>query len=528
MVKIRRALISVSDKTGLEALGQGLARQGIEILSTGGTAKALKAAGLAVRDVSEVTGFPEMMDGRVKTLHPKIHAGLLARRDNPDHMSQIQAQGIEPIDMVIVNLYPFAKTVAQAGVKLETAIENIDIGGPSMIRSAAKNFMSVAVVVNPGRYSRILSELDANQGQIAEKTLRELAIEAFDHTAEYDAGIHRYLQTSLIEGESPVFPEIIRFTFIKQQALRYGENPHQQAAFYRQEPVGNQEPVPSVASASQVHGKELSFNNIMDIHAALEIVRDFEEPAVCVIKHTNPCGMAVGVDINQAFRKAYAADPLSAFGGIVGLNRTCTAEIARSIKDIFLECVIAPGFESEALAILKEKKNIRLLETGSMKCQEKQANSWMGMDFKRVVNGLLLQERDQGMITSQDLKIVTKRRPEEAEIRDLLFAWKVCKHVKSNAILLAKDGVTLGIGPGQTNRVGAVEIALRNAGEKACHAVLASDAFFPFRDGLDAAAQQKVAAVIQPGGSVKDAEVIAAANKHNMAMVFTNVRHFKH
>jgi len=525
VVKIKRVLISVSDKTGIVDLGKGLAKHGVEMLSTGGTSKALKEAGLAVKDVSEVTGFPEMMNGRVKTLHPKIHGGLLALRENEDHMRQLREQAIEPIDMVVVNLYPFAKTVAKPGVALAEAIENIDIGGPSMIRSASKNYRSVAVVVNPARYAALLEEMDANDGQVGDKILSALCIEAFDHTAEYDAGIHRYLQDQLTEGETPAFPETIRYTFHKQQALRYGENPHQAAAFYRQ--ANNESDEASVTNAKQLHGKELSFNNIVDIHAALEIVKDFTEPAACVIKHTNPCGMAIGEDITEAYIKAFEADSLSAFGGIVGLNRPCTKGIAEKMKDIFLECVIAPRFESEALEILQAKKNIRLMQTGPI-TKPKTDQSWQTMDLKRVLGGLLLQDRDLGGVTADDFKVVTQRLPNEAELRDLLFAWRVCKHVKSNAILLAKDGVTLGAGPGQTNRVGAAEIATRQAGEKAKSGVLASDAFFPFRDGIDAAARAGIKAVIQPGGSVNDKEVIEAANEHGMAMVFTGMRHFKH
>jgi phosphoribosylaminoimidazolecarboxamide formyltransferase / IMP cyclohydrolase len=527
MVKIRRALISVSDKTGIADLGKGLAKYGVEMLSTGGTSKALKEAGLEVKDVSEVTGFPEMMDGRVKTLHPKIHGGLLALRENPDHMKQLGEQNIETIDMVVVNLYPFAKTVARPDVKLEEAIENIDIGGPSMIRSASKNFLSVAVVVNPSRYAELLEEMEKNDGQINDPTLKALAVEAFDHTAEYDMGIHRYLQDNLLK-EAPEFPETIRYTFHKQQALRYGENPHQQAAFYRQAPAANETMEASVTTAKQLHGKELSFNNIVDIHAALKPVKDFDEPAACVIKHTNPCGMAIGKDITEAYSKAFAADPVSAFGGIVGLNRPCTKGIAEKMKDIFLECVIAPSFDADALELLQAKKNIRLMETGQISRPKISKQSWMNMDLKRVLSGLLLQDRDLGNVTADGLKIVSKRQPTEAELRDLLFSWRVCKHVKSNAILLAKDGVTVGVGPGQTNRVGAAEIATRMAGEKAKGSVLASDAFFPFRDGIDAAAKAGVVAVIQPGGSIKDEEVIAAANEHNIAMVFTGMRHFKH
>ncbi len=526
MVKIQRALVSVSDKSGIEDLGRGLAKHGVEILSTGGTAKALKAAGLQVKDVSEVTGFPEMMDGRVKTLHPKIHGGLLALRGNPEHMRQLAEMGIQPIDLVVVNLYPFAQTVAKPGTTLEQAIENIDIGGPSMIRSASKNFSSVAVIVNPGRYAEVLAEMDAHDGCVQDATLRALAVEAFDHTAEYDAGIHRYLQDQLASGAAPLFPPVVRLTLQKQQDLRYGENPHQRAAFYRQ-PGANADEV-SVTSARQLHGKELSYNNIVDIHAALEIVKDFSEPAACVIKHTNPCGAAVAGDIAEAYRKAFEADPVSAYGGIVGLNRLCNAAIAQRLKDFFLECLIAPGFDADALALLREKKNIRLMETGPMQARTDRVQAIVDMDYKRVTGGLLVQERDLGRVGEQELKIVTRRKPSPDELRDLLFAWRICKHVKSNAIVVAKNGTTVGVGPGQTNRVGAAEIALISAGDKVKGAALASDAFFPFRDSVDTAGRAGVAAIIQPGGSIHDEEVIAAANEHEVAMVFTGMRHFKH
>ncbi|MEW6516633.1 MAG: bifunctional phosphoribosylaminoimidazolecarboxamide formyltransferase/IMP cyclohydrolase [candidate division FCPU426 bacterium] len=525
MVKIKRALISVSDKTGIVELGQGLVRHGVEILSTGGTAKALKEAGVKVKDVSEVTGFPEMMDGRVKTLHPKIHGGLLALRDNPDHMRQLKEQHIEPIDMVVVNLYPFARTVAKPGVHLEEAIENIDIGGPSMIRSASKNYRSVAVVVNPARYAALLAEMDKAQGQVGDETLKQLAVEAFDHTAEYDAGIHRYLLEKLGGGETP-FPETIRFTFQRQQALRYGENPHQQAAWYRQAGPGAEA---TLSSAKQLQGKELSFNNLLDLHAALEPVKEFAEPAVCIIKHTNPCGLAVGADIADAYRKAYQADPLSAYGGIVGLNRPLSVAVAELMKDIFLECVIAPGYEPEALKLLAAKKNLRLLEIGALAPASGETGpAWLSMDIKRVSGGVLLQERDRGRVKPEDLKVVTKRKPTPEQMQDLLFGWQVCKHVKSNAIVLVRNGATVGVGPGQTNRVGAAEIAVRQAGERAKGAAVASDAYFPFRDGVDLLAKAGVTAVIQPGGSVRDEEVIAAADEHGLAMVFTGMRHFKH
>lgn len=525
MIKIKRALISVSDKTGITDLGQCLHDFGVQLLSTGGTAKALKEAGLNVTDVSQVTGFPEMMNGRVKTLHPNIHGGLLALRENPDHMTQLKEQGIETIDMVVVNLYPFAQTVAKPDVTLAEAIENIDIGGPSMIRSAAKNYKSVAIVVNPSRYQEIIREMRTHDGALGDETLAALAVEAFDQTAEYDAGIHRYLSAQQSGGAPSDFPDTIRMTFHKQQALRYGENPHQQACFYRQNQYSHE---PSVTTAKQLHGKELSFNNIIDINAALEIVKDFSEPAACVIKHTNPCGAAVADNISDAYQRAFDADSLSAFGGIVGLNRPCTLAIAEKMKDVFLECVIAPSFEQEALSLLTNKKNIRLMACGELTTIAHHQQTWMEMDAKRVVDGLLLQDRDLKQINEAELKTVSNRQPTEEELKDLLFAWRVCKHVKSNAILIAKQGRTLGVGPGQTNRVGAAHIAVQGAGDSAKGAVVASDAFFPFRDGIDALAKVGIKAVIQPGGSVNDEEVITAANEHDMAMLFTGIRHFKH
>lgn len=523
-VKIQRALISVSDKTGLEELAKGLIRHGVEILSTGGTAKALKGAGLPVKDVSEFTGFPEMMDGRVKTLHPKIHGGLLALRKNAEHMAQLAKHGMAPIDLVVVNLYPFVKTISKSGVALEEAIENIDIGGPSMIRSAAKNFQSVAVVVNPARYAQILEELDRQDGGLTAGLRSQLAVEAFDHTAEYDSAIHRYLLANLGREADPRLPTTVRLTLHKQQTLRYGENPHQKAAFYR---TGGK--VLGLAAGRQLQGKELSFNNLMDLEAALSLVREFSRPAACIIKHTNPCGAATGPDVGAAFGRAYAADPLSAYGGIIGLNRPCSLAVAEQMGDVFYECLIAPGFEPEALEKLKTKKNLRLFEAGMEAPSVSGAEgAWLAMDWKRVSGGVLLQDPDQGEVSVHELKMVTQRQPGPAELEDLLFAWKICKHVKSNAIVIAKDQATLGVGPGQTNRVGSVEIALRGAGENARGAVLASDAFFPFRDGVEAAGKAGIRAIVQPGGSVRDAEAIQAANEFGMAMLFTGMRHFKH
>jgi phosphoribosylaminoimidazolecarboxamide formyltransferase/IMP cyclohydrolase len=527
MVRVRRALISVSDKTGLVELARALTNLGVTLVSTGGSSKLLKENGIPVADVAEVTGFPEMMDGRVKTLHPKIHGGLLALRDNPEHMRQLREQAILPLDMVVVNLYPFAQTIQKSGVTLEHAIENIDIGGPSMIRSAAKNFRSVAVVTRPEDYAVIIKELQTQDGILSAERLAALAVEAFNHTAEYDAVIHRYLQMQL--GKPETFPDIIRFTFQRRQALRYGENPHQTAACYAQIGPAPEEFLPAVIQGAQLHGKELSFNNFMDCHAALELIREFSAPAACIIKHTNPCGVAVAGTIEDAYGRALAADPLSAFGGIVGLNRPCTRALAEQLKETFLECIIAPDFDPAALELLQAKKNIRLLKipkgweaTGEVKC------AWPEMDFKRINRGLLLQAPDYGRQAPETWKLVTRQAASAEQLADLAFAWVVAKHVKSNAIVVAKNGKTIGIGPGQTNRVGAAAIALQSAQDQARGAVMGSDAFFPFRDGIDLAARHGIIALVQPGGSVKDEEVIRGADEHGMAMYFTGMRHFKH
>lgn len=513
---IKRAMISVSNKRGVVEFARGLADLGVEIISTGGTMKLLKEAGIPVIYISEVTGFPEVMDGRVKTLHPKVHGGILALRDNPKHVQHMAENGITPIDLVAVNLYPFKETIAKPGVTFAEAIENIDIGGPTMVRSAAKNYNHVAVVVNPDQYDTVLEQIRAT-GDVDADTRRQLARAAFRHTSEYDTTIHQYLQQQL-DGATE-FPQILQLQLEKAQDLRYGENPHQQAAFYRQPEAK----YPSVANARQLQGKELSFNNIIDLHAALELVREFTSPAAVIIKHTNPCGTATGHTLSEAYSKAYEADPVSAFGGIIGLNRVVDRETAQAIGKLFAEAIIAPDFSPEALGLLQEKKNLRLLATG-----EATLEPAAYMDIKRVAGGLLLQNSDSFDPARADMKVVSKRTPTEEEWQDMLFTWKVVKHVKSNAIVVGKKGCTFGVGAGQMNRVGSAKIALEQAGEKSVGAVLASDAFFPFRDTIDAAAKAGITAIIQPGGSVRDAESIQAADEHGIAMIFTGVRHFKH
>lgn len=511
-MKIKRALISVSDKTGVVELAKALHAAGVEIVSTGGTMKTLREAGLPVIYVSEVTGFPEIMDGRVKTLNPYIHGGILAVRDDAGHIKAMTEHNIRGIDMVVVNLYPFRQTVAKTGVTLAEATENIDIGGPAMIRAAAKNFEYVTVVVNPDRYGALLAELAKND-EISREMRMALAQEAFEHTAEYDAYIARYLAGQLGAGR---FPRTLHAVFDKVQDLRYGENPHQQAAFYREQGYAG----PGVAGARQLHGKELSFNNIVDLEAAFAIVNEFAEPAATIIKHTNPCGTATGRTLAEAYGKAYVADPVSAYGGIIGLNREVDEATAAQVGELFAEAVIAPGYSEAALALLTRKKNVRLL-AAKFGCAG-------ALDMKRVAGGLLVQEADCRDAARADMRVVSGRVPGEQEWQELLFAWKVVKHVKSNAIVVTAGGSTLGVGAGQMNRVGSAEIALTQAGAKAKGAVLASDAFFPFRDTVDAAARAGITAIIQPGGSVRDEESIQAADEHGIAMVFTGVRHFRH
>jgi len=507
--RIRRALISVSDKTGIVDLARELARFNVEIISTGGTSKALRDAGLSVRDISEITGFPEMMDGRVKTLHPRVHGGLLALRDNEEHVAAMKQHEIQPIDLVVVNLYPFAETISREGVTREEAIEQIDIGGPAMIRSAAKNARDVAVVVSSDEYTSIVDELNENDGALSINTRNRLAQKAFAHTAQYDLMVSSYLG-----GTSDSLPDRLSWTMNKIGDLRYGENPHQKAGLYRTSTSGG------IANADVLSGKEMSFNNYVDAEAAWQLVCDFEETACAIIKHTNPAGVGLGHSPAEAYQKALATDPVSAFGGIVAFNCTVDAAAAQEATKIFTEVVIAPDYDPEALEVLRTKKNLRVIRM-AMRRDE-------GIEFKQIGGGMLVQTADDHKLDAEQLKVVTTRKPSDEEIRALLFAWTVCKHTKSNAIVYARDEQTVGVGAGQMSRVDSVKIGAMRAQLPVTGSVLASDAFFPFRDGIDEAAKHGITAVIQPGGSVRDDEVIAAANEHGLAMVFTGVRHFKH
>ncbi|ELP6736041.1 bifunctional phosphoribosylaminoimidazolecarboxamide formyltransferase/IMP cyclohydrolase [Vibrio vulnificus] len=524
---IRRALISVSDKTGIVEFAQALAERGVDILSTGGTARLLAEQGIAVTEVSDYTGFPEMMDGRVKTLHPKVHGGVLGRRGQDDEV--MAKHGINPIDMVVVNLYPFAETVAKEGCALADAVENIDIGGPTMVRSAAKNHKDVTIVVNASDYHRVITEMDANDKSLTLETRFDLAIAAFEHTAAYDGMIANYFGTMVPsygenkEGdEESKFPRTFNQQFIKKQDMRYGENSHQAAAFYVE--ANPQEA--SVATARQIQGKALSYNNIADTDAALECVKEFNEPACVIVKHANPCGVALGKNILEAYNRAYQTDPTSAFGGIIAFNQELDAETATAIVERqFVEVIIAPSVSAEAMEVVAAKKNVRLLECGEW------TTKTTGFDVKRVNGGLLVQDRDQGMVSLDDLKVVSKRQPTEEELKDALFCWKVAKYVKSNAIVYSKGDMTIGVGAGQMSRVYSAKIAGIKAADEGLQVegcVMASDAFFPFRDGIDAAAEAGIKCVIQPGGSMRDDEVIAAADEHGMAMIFTGMRHFRH
>jgi phosphoribosylaminoimidazolecarboxamide formyltransferase/IMP cyclohydrolase len=518
---IRRALISVSDKSGVVDFARALAARGVHILSTGGTAKLLAQASIAVTEVSDFTGSPEIMDGRVKTLHPKIHGGILGRRGTDDAV--MRQRGIEPIDLIAVNLYPFEATVAKPGCTLEDAIENIDIGGPTLLRAAAKNHADVTVVVDAADYARVLAELE-QQGGVSEATRRELATKVFEHTARYDGAIANWLGTLRTDGTREDFPRTLNLQFIKAQDMRYGENPHQKAAFY----VEHAPPAGTVASARQLQGKALSYNNVADTDAALECVKSFVKPACVIVKHANPCGVAVSPEgVGKAYDLAYQTDPTSAFGGIIAFNRELDGATAKAIVDRqFVEVIIAPKVSEAARQAVAAKQNVRLLECGAWP-QARPAT----LDFKRVAGGLLVQDSDIGMITEADLKVVTRRAPTEAELHDLIFAWKVAKYVKSNAIVYAKHRQTIGIGAGQMSRVYSAKIAGIKAADEKLElkgSVMASDAFFPFRDGIDAAAAAGITAVIQPGGSLRDPEVIAAADEHGMAMVFTGMRHFRH
>ena len=522
---IRRALLSVSDKTGIVEFARALSAQGVEVLSTGGTFKLLTENGIAATEVSDYTGHPEIMDGRVKTLHPKVHGGILGRRGQDEGV--MEENNISAIDMVVVNLYPFAQTVAKEGCTLEDAIENIDIGGPTMVRAAAKNHKDVTIVVNASDYDRVIADMQENEGSTTYQTRFDLAIAAYEHTAQYDGMIANYFGKMVPDytEEAAVetkFPRTINMQFTKKQDMRYGENSHQDAAFY----VENNLEEASVATAKQLQGKALSYNNIADTDAALECVKEFDKPACVIVKHANPCGVAVDEDILAAYDRAFKTDPTSAFGGIIAFNRELDANTAEAIVSRqFVEVIIAPSISAEATQIVAAKKNVRLLECGQWSSKTTQA------DIKRVNGGILVQDRDQGMVEMGDLKVVSKRQPTEQELKDLMFCWKVAKFVKSNAIVYAKDGMTIGVGAGQMSRVYSAKIAGIKAADENLEvkgSVMASDAFFPFRDGIDAAAEAGITAVIQPGGSMRDEEVIAAADEAGMAMVFTGMRHFRH
>jgi phosphoribosylaminoimidazolecarboxamide formyltransferase/IMP cyclohydrolase len=524
MRKVHRALISVSNKAGIVEFAERLQKMGIEILSTGGTAKLLRESGIAVTEVSQYTGFPEILDDRVKTLHPKIHGALLALRDNPLHQKEMQEHGITPIDLIAVNLYPFEQTVAQEDVTLEQAIQNIDIGGPSMIRSAAKNYQDVAVVVDPGRYEELLENLQANDGAVSSELRLALAVEAFGRTAHYDSIIHAFL-SSLEKKKRPSTQAKLSLEYTKMMDLRYGENPHQKAALYQEKVITE----PCIPAAELLHGKELSFNNILDLDGACETVKEFSEPAAVIIKHTNPCGVAVASSIFEAYKKAWATDTVSAFGSVVAFNRNIDLTTAEELNKTFIEAILAPGYNRDALDLLKTKTQRRLallegLETWRMVG----GTAIPSRDLRKIVGGMLVQDRDLLTISEKDLRCVTKREPTPEEMKALLFAWKVVKHVKSNAIVYANATETIGIGAGQMSRVDSSRIAVMKAQKPLKGSVVASDAFFPFRDGVDAAVEAGATAIIQPGGSVRDEESINACDEHNVAMVFTGIRHFRH
>jgi len=513
---IKRALISVSDKTGITDFAKELEKRGIEIISTGGTAKELKDAGVRVINVSDITGFPECLDGRVKTLHPKIHAGLLAVRSNEQHMRQLREMNIDPIDMVVINLYPFKQTILKDHVELEEAIENIDIGGPTMLRAAAKNYQDVVVIVDPSDYAEVLREMD-ELGDVSLKTKFRLAYKVFELTSHYDTLISKYMKDKI---EEEFFPNTLTLTFEKVQDMRYGENPHQKAVFYKE--VGANTGL--ITSAKQLHGKELSYNNINDANGALELLKEFDEPTVVAVKHANPCGVASGASIYEAYIKAYEADPVSIFGGIIAANREIDERTAEEINKTFVEIVIAPSYTKEAFNILSKKKNIRIMQLDDISARIPE-NTY---DMKKVAGGLLVQTYNNRLINMDEMQYVTEKKPTREEMEDLIFAMKVVKHSKSNGIALARNKQTLGVGPGQTNRIMAAKIAIEYAGERAKGAVMASDAFFPFPDCVEAAAKAGITAIIQPGGSIKDQESIDACNKYGIAMIFTGLRHFKH
>lgn len=517
MASIARALISVSDKTGVVEMAKGLAALGAEVLSTGGTAKALREAGVAVTDVAAYTGSPEILDGRVKTLHPKIHGGLLGRRHVPGHVAQMQQHGIGNIDVVVVNLYPFEATITKPNCPFEEAIENIDIGGPSMLRSAAKNHEDVLVLVDPADYARVLEALKA--GSVTPGLRRELAMKVFQHTARYDSLIAGYLEKQ-VQGSEMKFPAILSMQFERVETLRYGENPHQQGAFYRELTAKE----PAVSRGKILHGKAMSYNNFLDSNSALELVKEFDQTAVAIIKHNNPCGCALGATPVEAYVKARATDPVSAFGGVIAFNRPVDVAAAKEITSTFVEVVIAPGFAEDALAELKRKKDIRLLDVGPLTKATAE-----GYDLKKLVGGLIVQDRDLGVLTDiKALAVPTSRKPTEEEYAACAFSWVVCKHVKSNAIVYGRPSQIVGIGAGQMSRVDSVKLAVMKAQSTVKGCVMASDAFFPFRDGIDAAAEAGITCVIQPGGSIRDAEVTKAVDEHGMAMILTGMRHFRH
>ncbi|MEW6329343.1 MAG: bifunctional phosphoribosylaminoimidazolecarboxamide formyltransferase/IMP cyclohydrolase [Candidatus Micrarchaeota archaeon] len=517
MVSVSRALISVSDKTGVVDFARYLSELGIEILSTGGTAKALSDAGVRVRQVSDYTGFPEMMEGRVKTLHPKIHGALLALRSDKSHMEQAGKHDIELIDMVVVNLYPFEKTIARPNVKLEEAIENIDIGGPALIRSAAKNHASVAVVVNPARYGALIEELRRSNRELSDSTRASLALEAFQHTAHYDSVISNYLGKIYEKGNG--FPKFLNLSYEKIQELRYGENPHQKAALYKSNEIMREACIPN---AKQLHGIELSYNNLLDVDSALALLKEFDEPATVIVKHNNPCGVGIAEKISDAFSKAFSTDPEAAYGGVYALNRKVDAATAEKLVPIFVDVILAPAYDEKALEMLRRKKNTRVLEMGEISTEKHE-----GREFRSVLGGLLAQERNIKLFQGET-RVVTRRKPTQKEMKMLEFAWKVCKHVKSNAIVYALEDRTIGIGAGQMKRVDSSKIGVLKALSSPKGTVLASDAFLPFRDSVDAAAMAGVTAIIQPGGSKRDPEVIRAANEHRITMVFTGIRQFRH
>lgn len=509
----KRALISVSDKTGIVELAKEIVNCGYEIISTGGTAVALKNAGIDVIGISDITGFPECLDGRVKTLHPNVHAGLLAMRSNPEHMAQLEKLNINTIDMVVVNLYPFKQTIMKPGVDLQTCIENIDIGGPTMLRSAAKNYQDVTVMVDPSDYGKVIDEL--KNGGVTLDTKFYLMYKVYQHTAVYDTMISTYLREKL----GIKFPETVAFAYEKVQDMRYGENPHQSAVFYKETlPVAG-----ALAEATQLHGKELSYNNINDANGALDLLREFTEPTIVACKHSNPCGVSTAANVAVAFKQAYESDPVSVFGGIITSNRVIDKDTAEQIAKIFIEIVVAPGFTDEAMEILTQKKNIRLLKLESINAPIDKAKSF---DMKKVLGGLLVQEYDTTVI--EDIKVVTKTKPTEEQLKDMVFGMKVVKHAKSNAIVIVKNNVTLGIGTGQVNRVWACQQAIEHSLTPTENAVLASDAFFPFGDVVEAAHKAGLTAIVQPGGSIRDQESIDLCDKYGIAMVFTGMRHFKH